>query len=126
MPRLELTVRGRPVRTLELSASGLTIGRDPGNDLVLDDPALSRRHARVVRREGVDVLEDGGSRNGVFVADTRLKKPHRLAAGDVVTLGTYSFKYRDGPPAPQPRRASPESQRSARSRSSGTSFSTST
>ena len=94
MPQLELTVRGRVVRRLEIPDGGLSIGREPDNDLVLDDPALSRRHARVVRRGATDALEDLGSRNRVFVDDRPVQAAHALSDGEVVTLGVYSFTYR--------------------------------
>lgn len=51
-------------------AGELTIGRDPSNDVVIDSPSVSRRHARI--RTNVDgwLLIDEGSRNGTYVNGT--------------------------------------------------------
>lgn len=49
------------------SARTLSIGRDPGNDLVLRDPRVSRRHAEIVFDKGFFVLRDLSSANGTFV-----------------------------------------------------------
>ncbi len=45
----------------------ITVGRDPGCDVVIDDPEISRQHLRVEAAEdGAWQLRDAGSRNGVF------------------------------------------------------------
>lgn len=65
---------------------GMTLGRQ-GCDVVLDDPKVSRMHARVRyngRRVGV---EDPGSTNGVLVNGERIERPTELHDGDVLTLG---------------------------------------
>jgi ABC-type multidrug transport system ATPase subunit/pSer/pThr/pTyr-binding forkhead associated (FHA) protein len=50
----------------------LTIGRDPGCTVVVDHPLVSRHHATLHADGGLWVLEDAGSRNGVFVGGTRV------------------------------------------------------
>lgn len=56
------------------------IGRDPACGLWLDDPKVSRQHARVRLESGAWLIEDLGSRNGTLV-DGRLVEqialPHR-------------------------------------------------
>jgi predicted component of type VI protein secretion system len=65
----------------------LSIGRVAGNDLVLPDPTVGRRHA-IVRHDGAAlVLEDASSPCGVFRDDRRLVGPTPLAVGDRVRLG---------------------------------------
>lgn len=53
-----------------LTHTPFSIGRGPGNDLVLPSLAISRRHAEIVRTESGFVIRDAGSRNGI-VADGR-------------------------------------------------------
>lgn len=66
----------------------VTIGRLGGNDLVLSDPAVSGRHARVIHEGGDVFIEDLGSRNGTFIngrdapVDRALLRP-----SDVILLG---------------------------------------
>ncbi len=62
------------------------VGRADGCSLVLPDPTLSRRHARL-RRSGSDVtVEDLGARNGVRVGRWRVRR-RRLRPGDELRLG---------------------------------------
>ena len=63
------------------------IGRSSECDLQLLDHQLSRVHARIDLRGDAYWLEDLGSRNGTFLAGSRVSKPVRLATGDEVSLG---------------------------------------
>jgi DNA-binding response OmpR family regulator len=47
---------------------------------------ISRKHAILRRQGGQFVLEDAGSKNGVFVNGRRIVKPHSLTDGDVIQL----------------------------------------
>jgi len=49
----------------------IMIGRLPVNDIALDAPDVSRRHAMISKREQAYVLKDLGSRNGTFVNEQR-------------------------------------------------------
>lgn len=73
----------------------LFIGRDPGVDIVIDSPGVSRRHARLYQQAGGCILEDLGSSNGTFVNGQRITGPYYLHAGDEVRLGQYvAMQYR--------------------------------
>jgi len=74
----------------------ITIGRDPGNDVVLRDALVSRRHARIHRQDGRWVVVDLGSRNGTFVNDVRIKAPHPLSPGVNLRLGHTHLVVHDG------------------------------
>jgi hypothetical protein len=65
------------------------IGRDLGNDIVINDPEVSRRHARVYLQGVNFVIEDQGSTNGTSVAGQRLMGPYTLKNGDMVTFGEH-------------------------------------
>ncbi len=77
----------QPGQTFTLDQHLLTVGRDPSSDIVINDPQVSRQHARIMRRGSLMVIEDLGSTNGTFVNGMRLTVPHTLANGDVVGLG---------------------------------------
>jgi pSer/pThr/pTyr-binding forkhead associated (FHA) protein len=51
----------------------VTIGRDPSNDLVLDDPEVSRRHAEIVVEKGQLILFDNLSSHGTYVDGKRIE-----------------------------------------------------
>src|SRR5918992_3762031 len=67
----------------------MTIGRAPGSTLVLDDPTVSRLHARISDGNGggVALLEDAGSSHGTWVNGARISGPVELRDGIKVRLG---------------------------------------
>jgi pSer/pThr/pTyr-binding forkhead associated (FHA) protein len=84
---------------------GLAIGRDPSNDLCLEDGEVSRFHARVEPRGEQLLLQDLGSRNGTWVNRLRVRE-HLLADGDCFRVGTFTLLFRQTtrPVDPAPRR----------------------
>lgn len=82
---------------IPLTHTPFSIGRGPGNDLVLPSLAVSRRHAEIIRAERGFVLRDAGSRNGIVVDG----KPVREVAlepadgpvigGSTVTIGDITL-----------------------------------
>src|SRR5437762_13412936 len=50
-----------------------TVGRDPGNDIILRDPKVSRYHAEIVFERGFFVLHDLASANGTYVNSRRIR-----------------------------------------------------
>ncbi|MBN1122582.1 MAG: FHA domain-containing protein [Anaerolineae bacterium] len=72
----------------------VTIGRDITNDIVINDPEVSRHHARLVRTAAGYTLEDLRSTNGTFVNRQRISTPHPLSNGDLVGMGeTVTLSY---------------------------------
>ena len=64
-----------------------TIGRINGNDLVISERTVSRRHARLWFAEGRWYLEDLQSANGTLVNNMRIFQPVALNDGDVINFG---------------------------------------
>jgi transcriptional regulator with GAF, ATPase, and Fis domain len=93
IPRLSLTVEreaGKATSRVVLYDGDLCrIGTHSSNDLVLQDPAVSRFHCRLVREEGGWRARDWGSLNGtklegVRVRDADVPAEASLAVGDSV------------------------------------------
>lgn len=77
-------------RVVPLKEGDNIVGREPGVDVWIDSPTVSRKHANVrVSAIGVTV-EDLGSKNGTFVADTRLTSRATVVNGDDVRFGSTS------------------------------------
>jgi DNA-binding winged helix-turn-helix (wHTH) protein len=76
------------------------IGRDPGATIAIDAPIVSRRHARIVVTVGGAMLEDLGSKNGTFVAGTRVMAPTLLRDGDQIRVGDFELSFREARPLP--------------------------
>ncbi len=71
---------------VELSPLPFKIGRQADNNLVLRDSRASRLHARIVRDRGEFMIEDAGSRHGVFVNGKRVEN-HALRNSDRIEFG---------------------------------------
>jgi predicted component of type VI protein secretion system len=98
MLRVTVSVRDRILYDLELSGPEVTIGRELGNTIHLDNPLLSRRHATIVRRAAGWELTDLDSRNGVFVNGER-KTRHVLNDGDRIAMGRFALSIRCDEPS---------------------------
>lgn len=101
MPKLILKFDDRQLSECAVGTHAVTIGRLPDNDLVIDNPAVSGRHARVYREGNHYVLEDLKSTNGTFVNDKPVAR-HTLLEGDSVLVGKHTlvFTQQGGEQAP--------------------------
>jgi pSer/pThr/pTyr-binding forkhead associated (FHA) protein len=91
MPKLLLQFEGRLLKECAM-ASAVTIGRLPDNTVVVDNPAVSAHHARIVCEGEACVVEDLDSRNGTFVNEQRITR-HTLQHGDVVLVGKHKLVF---------------------------------
>ncbi len=64
-----------------------TIGRDEGTDLRVDDPEVSRRHAKITVQDGTAWVDDLDSTNGTYVNGGRVVERQRLFGGDRIQIG---------------------------------------
>lgn len=74
-------------QVIKLEKDDLILGRDLHSDIVLTDPEVSRRHARLFQKGSAFMLEDLGSTNGTFVEGQRLTGPYLLQPGETIHLG---------------------------------------
>lgn len=72
----------------------VVFGRDPSAAEVLDSPMVSWRHARLLRSEEGQTIEDLGSTNGTFVNGQAVAGVMPVAPGDVISIGSFAFKLR--------------------------------
>lgn len=90
---LTLLIEDGDARPQTLSGAVITIGRVPGNDVVVRDARVSSRHGRLVRRGEGYAYEDLGSRNGSLIeraGEQAIAAPHApkpIRAGDRLLLG---------------------------------------
>jgi pSer/pThr/pTyr-binding forkhead associated (FHA) protein/peroxiredoxin len=69
----------------------ITIGSDDINDIVIRSPTVSRRHAKLVRRQGHYELTDLDSTNGTLINSRRISTPTLVELGDEVRFGSVRF-----------------------------------
>ena len=89
-------------RRYVLSVGVNTIGREPNSTVCINDPSVSRGHARIIIRDGDATLEDLASKNGTQVMGQVIKEPTVLKDGDEVEFGHvkgwYIVETGDDPP----------------------------
>jgi len=95
-PDCFVIVRGSPMsHRFFLEKEEMTIGRDPSADLTINDQLVSRKHARVLRKDGKVTLEDLKSSNGTVINGTKLEAGiiATLAKEDMVKIGNTVLKF---------------------------------
>lgn len=86
-------------RVFTVADGAITIGRQAGNTIVIDDRQLSRAHARLEDGPDGPVITDLDSANGTYVNDRRIDAPHPLQLGDRLRLGGTVFLVEEEPAA---------------------------
>jgi len=81
-------------RTFPLDRPVLNLGRSLDNDVILDDPRVSRRHAQISHKHGHFCLYDLESANGTLV-NGQAVRDCVLQDGDVISLGGVEFVFRE-------------------------------
>jgi len=92
--RLRIREKGQE-RTVVVP-DALTLGKDPGCDVVLDDGFVSGRHLRLERRGGAFHLRDLGSTNGTYLGGARVADAEWLP-GTLATAGETELFLEAGP-----------------------------
>jgi pSer/pThr/pTyr-binding forkhead associated (FHA) protein len=92
MPKLILKFDERELQECAVGKHPVSIGRLPDNMIIIDNPAVSGRHARVFREGNHYVVEDLKSTNGTFVNEKPIAR-HTLLEGDVVLVGKHSLVF---------------------------------
>jgi uncharacterized protein YraI len=91
--QLQVVVHAGPLAGKGFPIAGdiLTIGRDPDNNISLDDEQVSRHHARLIRQDDQIILEDLGSTNGTLVNGKPITGQHVLQPADIISIGSSVF-----------------------------------
>jgi hypothetical protein len=87
---------GVVLRRVELPADAVVIGRSRLAGILLADPEVSRRHARVEYVSPRYYVSDLGSTNGTYVNGRTVNGRHPLADGDILDLGQTRLRFRRG------------------------------
>ncbi len=88
--KVRLTLKGRLIRDYDFSKPALTIGRDPGADICLDNIGVSRAHAKIENGPEGWWIEDAGSANGTYLNDAPVQRA-RLRHNDVIGIGKFTI-----------------------------------
>lgn len=87
-----ITEKGGKPRSTQFDQNEITIGRVQGNDIVLAKGNISKRHSRIVLRDGRFIIVDLKSTNGTFVNGKRISSPQVLKNSDKIYIGDYTLQ----------------------------------
>lgn len=93
IPELHLFLGEKPQGTFSMGKGELTIGRNPGNDILIENVGVSRRHAVIKWTGDHAVVEDLGSANGTFVNGQKITS-RPLQDGDEILVLKHRLVYR--------------------------------
>jgi pSer/pThr/pTyr-binding forkhead associated (FHA) protein len=88
MARVILVFNKKVIKEYPFDKDNMTIGRSEGNDIVIDNLAVSGLHARIDKAQDTYILTDLQSTNGTFVNDKRITS-HRLNHKDKIIIGKH-------------------------------------
>lgn len=94
---MKLTVLGGELSpaaptTLESDEENVVLGRQPARGLTVNDPTVSREHARIFKRGAEFQVADLNSSNGTFVNGVRVTRS-ALRPGDTLRLGSVDLRF---------------------------------
>jgi hypothetical protein len=76
------------------SSRSFTIGRVDGNDMIMPDYAISKKHAVINIKDGSYFIRDLGSTNGTMINGSRLsKKPTKIHDQEIISFARYEFLF---------------------------------
>jgi len=93
MAKLVISMNGQNVREYVLGGERVTLGRNSGNDIVINEPVVSGEHA-VLQLAGGASITDLDSTNGTYL-NGRLVRKSPLQHNDVITIGNHALRFVD-------------------------------
>src|SRR3954469_3814434 len=112
--------KGGEQKRLEFDKPEVTIGRVQGNDIILPKGNVSKRHSRIVLKDGKFIIVDLKSTNGTYVNGRKITSPLVVKGSDKIYIGDFILSIEemaaagisppvaagmDEPPPPPPRKA---------------------
>ena len=86
-----LKLQNTVIKEFKTDQNEIIIGRDPDNDIQIDNIAISRKHARIVKNPNDYIIEDMNSVNGIFINGKKINKKF-LKTNDEIIIGKYSMQ----------------------------------
>jgi len=110
--------KGGAPRVMEFDKPEVTIGRVQGNDIILPKGNISKRHSRIVLKDGKFIIVDLKSTNGTYVNGRKITSPHILKDADKIYIGDFTLTVEPqggraepaaspAPPPPRPQKPAP-------------------
>lgn len=97
--------KGGKNQRLQFNKGEITVGRVQGNDIVLPKGNVSKRHSKVVYKEGKFIVVDLKSTNGTYVNGHKIASPQVVKSTDKIFIGDFVIEIEEkagGPANPAP------------------------
>ncbi|MCK4986327.1 MAG: FHA domain-containing protein [Desulfobacterales bacterium] len=91
MLKIELKFKDRVLKHFETDKSEITIGRGTNNDIQIDNLAVSKTHAKIIRHPDHYTVVDLKSTNGTLLNNKQITKAN-LNPNDIVTIGKHTLQ----------------------------------
>ena len=91
MFKVILKLKGKVLKQLKIDQNEIIIGRDESSDIQIDNIAVSREHATIIKGPNYYFIEDMHSKNGTFVNGKKINKKF-LKVDDEILIGKHSLK----------------------------------
>ncbi|MDO9288173.1 MAG: FHA domain-containing protein [Thermodesulfovibrionales bacterium] len=92
MPKVTLKFKEAVLKEIQLDKEVIIIGRNPDNDIHIDNPAVSGSHAKIINEGGRIFIEDMNSTNGTFINGKKISKS-ALNNNDIITVGKHTLVF---------------------------------
>jgi pSer/pThr/pTyr-binding forkhead associated (FHA) protein len=79
------------LKTIESDKNEIIIGRNAANDIAIENLAVSKQHARIVKQDEAYYVEDLNSTNGTYLNKIRITKKN-LNNNDIIIIGKHSLE----------------------------------
>jgi pSer/pThr/pTyr-binding forkhead associated (FHA) protein len=90
MIKILLKYKQKVLKTFEIDKDEITIGRVKSNDIHINNLAVSKHHARIIKNQGNYLIEDLKSTNGTYLNTVRIISRY-LKDSDVINIGKYTL-----------------------------------
>src|SRR5947207_4967411 len=87
--------KGGEQRRIDFDKPEVTIGRVQGNDIILPKGNVSKRHSRIVLKDGKFIIVDLKSTNGTYVNGRKITSPLVIKGADKVYIGDFILSVED-------------------------------
>ena len=92
MFQVTINEKGGQGRQESFDKSEITIGRVQGNDIILPKGNISKRHSRIVLKDGKFIIVDLKSTNGTYVNGKKITAPQVVKATDKIYIGDFTLQ----------------------------------
>jgi len=97
MPEIVVRYEDKVIERVVTQKKRISIGRTPDNDIVLNNKAVSRKHALIEFNENSALIIDNESLNGTFVNSRKITE-EVLKDNDEITIGKFNLIYHHDSP----------------------------